>query len=250
MKKLYIITSLLILTLFFPRLNYSQVRFTKIDPSTKKITIHNFGNTAVNVSSYQICHKFSYNVLNSLTIDSGLLMLGAGDDLSLSGFTIDNSASDLGLYIDNNFSSPQSMVDFFQWGSSGNGRESVAVSKGIWTTGDFIGTTGPYFYNGNGTQNGLSFWSNSVLSIEDIAFSNNTFIYPNPVKNVLNIKNNTTQKVVSLAFFNILGKQVYLKNTPNKNINSVDINNLPSGVYYMRLSNDSGALSYKKIIKY
>ena len=32
------------------------------------------------------------------------------------------------------------MHDFVQWGSAGNGRESVAVGKGIWTAGDFIST--------------------------------------------------------------------------------------------------------------
>ena len=249
MKKIYTLASLLIFTLIFSSPNYGQIRFTKIDPVANSLTIHNFGSSTVNISSYQICHKFSYQLLSSLTIDAGSLMLGAGNDLSLSGFTIDNTASDLGLYIDSNFSSPTSMLDFFQWGSKDNGRESVAVSKGIWTVGDFISTSGPYFYNGNGSQNGVSFWSNTVLNIEDITFSNNTFVFPNPVKNIINIKNSTTQKVITIELFDILGKQVFYKNTNNKNINAVDISNLSSGIYYTRLTNDSGALSYKKIIK-
>jgi len=249
MKKHYIFTTLIIAFLFFPIISNSQIRFTKVDPVANTVTIHNYGNTMVNVSNYQLCHLFSYQKLSTLNIDSGSLTLVAGGNLSLSGFTINNSASDLGLYIDSNFPSSASMLDFLQWGSNGNGRESVAVAKGIWTAGNFISSTSPYFYNGNGAQNGMSFWSNTVLGLEDIAFSNQTFVYPNPVKNILNIKNNANQKVEIAALFDILGKQVRFKNTSTLKNNTVDLSNLSSGIYYMRLASDKGAISYKKVIK-
>jgi len=245
MKKHYILASFLIFNLFFSSLNYGQIRFTKIDPSANTVTIHNFGSSTVNVSNYQICHKFSYQVLGSLSIDAGSLMLGAGNDLSLSGFTIDNTASDLGLYIDNNFASPTSMIDFFQWGSNGNGRESVAVSKGIWTTGDFISTTGPYFYNGDGSQNGLSFWSNSTLTVADVFFSNQTFIFPNPVKDILTINIKTNQAKVTV--FDYLGKSL-LQKTINKSKNTIDLSNLKTGIYFIRIQSDAKVGTKKLII--
>ncbi|MFK5889767.1 MAG: T9SS type A sorting domain-containing protein [Flavobacteriaceae bacterium] len=247
MKKHYIFTFLIIVFLTLSSTLNAQVRFTKIDPSANTVTIYNYGTTMVNVSNYQLCHLFSYQKLSTLNIDSGSLTLVAGGDLSLSGFTINNSASDLGLYIDNNFASSTSMLDFFQWGSNGNGRESVAVSKGIWATGDFNSTSGPYFYNGNGTQNGITFWSNTVLSLEDITFSNNTFVYPNPVKDILNIKNSTSQLIISAELFDILGKRVSFKNY--KLNNTLDLSNLSRGIYYIRLASDKGAISFKKIIK-
>ncbi len=249
MKKRYFLVSLIAFILLFPILSNSQIRFTKVDPVANTVTIHNYGTAMVNVSNYQLCHLFSYQKLSTLSIDSGSLILVAGGNLSLSGFTIINSASDLGLYIDNNFPSSTSMLDFFQWGSSGNGRESVAVTKGIWTAGDFISTTGPYFYNGNGTQNGVSFWSNTVLGLEDIAFSNQTFVYPNPVKNILNLKNRSNQKVVNVELFDILGKQIILKKSNALNNNTLNFKNLSSGIYYIRLASDKGAISFKKIIK-
>jgi len=43
--------------------------------------------------------------------------------------------------------------------SPGNGRESVAVAKGIWGTGDFVDAAGPYSYVGNGTDTGVAFWT-------------------------------------------------------------------------------------------
>ena len=69
------------------------------------------------------------------------------------------SEADLGLYLaSGSFGATSAMVDFTQWGSGGHGRESVAVSKGIWTAGDFVDGNEPYTYNGDGTQNGVSFW--------------------------------------------------------------------------------------------
>jgi len=50
------------------------------------------------------------------------------------------------------------MVDFTQWGAGGIGRESVAVTKGIWSTGDFICGSDPFNYIGDGVQNGLNYW--------------------------------------------------------------------------------------------
>ena len=42
-------------------------------------------------------------------------------------------------------------------------RESVAVGAQIWTAGTFAeGDEGPYFYTGDGTQNGAEFWTNST----------------------------------------------------------------------------------------
>jgi len=249
MKKNYILTSLLFV-LFLLYLNTSsQIRYTKVDPVNNTLTIHNYGSSSVNISGYFICHLLSYQQLSTLTIDSGNLMLGAGNDLMISGFTLNSTASDLGLYINNNnFADPNTMIDFLQWGSSGNGRESVAVSKGIWGTGDFINTQGPYFYNGNGTQTGISFWSNATLAVTDFTFSKQVSVYPNPVDNILNIKNGSDEVVSQAEIFDILGKRIYT-NAGNKINNALNLSNLSSGIYYLRLTSNKGTISSKKIVK-
>ena len=144
MKKLYTLLFLISFLTFNPVAN-SQIRFTKVDPVTNVITIHNFGSSTVNIANYQICRKLQYKFLNTLTLVSGSLNLQAGGDVVLSNADLSVSSSDLGLYLNSNFTSTTSMLDFLQWGSSGNGRENVANSKGIWTTGDFITTSGPIF---------------------------------------------------------------------------------------------------------
>lgn len=145
----------------------AQVRFLKVDPVSDEISIKNFGTTMVDLSNYDLCALFVYSPgpLSSLTVQSGSLMLAAGDTLTLTGFSLDDNSSDLGLYLPGgSFGSAASMVDFTQWGAGGQGRESVAVTKGIWTAGDFLTGPAPYTYTGNGTDNGLSFWQGAGVA--------------------------------------------------------------------------------------
>ena len=143
-----------------------NVRIVKVYPDEDKYSFKNFGNAAVDISNYRLCSKFAYTAdLSGLTLEDGSLNLAPDQTVTLSGFAIDDAEADLGLYIaiTNNagFGVADNMVDFVQWGSAGNGRESVAVTKGIWTAGDFIDAAGPYEYTGDGGENGLDFWEGS-----------------------------------------------------------------------------------------
>ncbi|MFM7104877.1 MAG: hypothetical protein ACKOW8_05085, partial [Flavobacteriales bacterium] len=150
-------------------LGSSQIRMTMVDPANHEIQVKNFGMMAVNISTYRLCALFDYQTLNQaqVTIVSGDFNLSANESVILSwsntgfngGFL--ETASDLGLYLPSgSFGSAANMVDFMQYGAGGQGRENVAVSGGRWTAGDFLVTsTGPWMYTGDGTQNGMMFWS-------------------------------------------------------------------------------------------
>lgn len=147
----------------------AQVRFVQVDPTANEFTLQNFGNEAVDVSDYRLCSKFNYSPgpLSALTVLEGSLMLEAGASVELMGFGVDEAGADLGLYLaSGSFGDPNSMVDFLQWGSSGNGRESVAASKGIWTAGEFIDVAPPFVYTGDGTEDGVSTWSTQTTMDE------------------------------------------------------------------------------------
>ena len=147
-----------------------QIRLLEVDPTNDRITIKNFGGTTVDISSYRLCALIVYNPSPLSTyLESGSLNLAAGTTVVLSGWPLTDAASDLGIYVNANFASSTSMVDFTQWGSGGNGRESVAVAKGIWSTGDFICGSDPFNYIGDGTQNGLNYWIASTTPVLDQA---------------------------------------------------------------------------------
>lgn len=139
------------------------VRITKVDPYSQEVTIKNFGGEPEDISAYRLCSEFSCTAdLSSLTIVNGDLTLSTGEEVTLawttgSGFSIDGA--DMSLFLPaGSMTDPSVMVDFTQWGSGGNGYESVAVAKGIWGAGDFIPEGLDYTYTGSGFQDGVTYW--------------------------------------------------------------------------------------------
>ncbi|MBT8218781.1 MAG: hypothetical protein KJP00_03100, partial [Bacteroidia bacterium] len=102
------------------------------------IELWNVGHDTVDISSWWFCSRFDYGQVSSMNLESGSLMLVPGKYAVLTGFALDDASADLGLYNSFDFSNPEAMVDFIQYGTDGIGRESVASVKGIWTAGTFI----------------------------------------------------------------------------------------------------------------
>jgi len=136
----------------------SVIRIVTVNPLTNKITLKNFGSKAQNISSYWICNLKTYAQVNGLTSDD--LTLEPDETIELDR-PIDNTASAVGLYNTNAFTSTDAMEDFMQYGQDlgTNGRVDIAVTKGIWSEGDFVDGGSPYQYNGSGEENGVGNWS-------------------------------------------------------------------------------------------
>ena len=87
-----------------------------------------------------------------------------------------------------------------------------------------------------------------LIGINDILANNDSqldtiSIYPNPVKEVLNIETSTS--VFEIEIYNTLGVLVMKQQNPNKQIN---ISNLPSGLLFIKINTHQGTIT-KKIIK-
>ncbi|MBV7335693.1 DUF11 domain-containing protein, partial [Chloroflexi bacterium TSY] len=129
-----------------------NAKFGSTEPD--EITIKNFGTMEADISGYRLCSLFDYSVLPAETI------LAPGTSIVVSSFVVEDTAADLGLYKDiGAFTDPSILIDFTQWGSDGNGRESVAAAKGIWTAGNFIRGPAPFDFIGDGSQYGRIFWT-------------------------------------------------------------------------------------------
>lgn len=145
----------------------ANVRIVEVDTSASTARLKNFGGTPANASTYWFCSLFRYANLGGLPIFEGSLFLDPGGEVLVGWSRINAVDRDLGLYRTSSFSSTTAMIDFVQWGSGGHGREFVAVAKGIWGFGDFVGGPSPYRYVGDGTQNGVGFWiANLPLQVE------------------------------------------------------------------------------------
>jgi len=153
---------------------FTQIRMTMVDPANHQIQISNYGLMEVDISTYRMCALFDYQTLNQapITIVTGDFNLSTGESVTfiwdnIGGVGFLTDASDVGLYLPSGgFGSAANMVDFMQYGAAGQGREGVAATAGIWTAGDFVVTSsGPWMYTGDGTQNGVMFWSTLVVSV-------------------------------------------------------------------------------------
>jgi len=142
MKQVTFLLRLLVLGLILALTSSTQAQVI-IDEvqyvGTDRVELRNIGTTNVDITNWWICHLFSYSQISSLSV-TGNLDMAPGDITVISGFSLNGTSSDFGIYSSASFGSSAAMQDFVQWGAGGQGRESVAVAKGIWTAGDFVPT--------------------------------------------------------------------------------------------------------------
>jgi hypothetical protein len=84
----------------------------------------------------------------------------------------------------------------------------------------------------------------AVLNTENVFDNSNVFIYPNPIRNRLNIQTNNLD-VTSIEIFDIKGQKIIEKESPSENINLSSLNN---GLYFIKFYTDTNIL-IRKFIK-
>ena len=244
------------------------VRIVKVDPSTDAIYIRNFGEDSVDLAEYRLCSEFIYtgNLSSDVSLLSGSTMLASGDTLGVM-WAINDTAADLGLYLpDGSFGDTANIVDFLQWGDSGIGRESVANSKGLWTSGDFIEGFGPYTYTGDGSQNGVAVWMADSIATDtmgtDTMATNldpalrqqiQIVLYPSLVKDRTTLQMDVPiSGDFSLSVMDAVGR-IWMRESrslvPGQHAFDLDLGHLASGLYYVRASLGSDLIGTTPLIK-
>jgi len=85
----------------------------------------------------------------------------------------------------------------------------------------------------------------ATVSREDMELSQ-VKIYPNPIENTLFIQNTLDYQIEKIEIFDVIGKNVYSSDIVNNN--SVNVSNLTSGIYLVKLYSGS-AHTTQKIVK-
>lgn len=109
-------------------------------------------------------------------------------------------------------------------------------------------TLGDYYYfcsvHGSASMDGNIIVS-PLLSVEETE-QNSFSIYPNPSKDVLNIKLALNNKSLKIEVFDILGKLVYHTNSTNNK--SINTSNWNSGLYFVKISSGNSEIT-KRFVK-
>jgi uncharacterized repeat protein (TIGR01451 family) len=83
------------------------------------------------------------------------------------------------------------------------------------------------------------------LATQDFEFSNYFSLYPNPVKNSLNISAKNDVVISSMSIYNTLGQLVQVITNPT---NTIDVSELKTGNYFVKIVSDKG-VSGSKFLK-
>lgn len=104
-----------------------------------------------------------------------------------------------------------------------------------------------YFYYTIGSWTTVSFlWKSDVTGINNISSNSTVSVFPNPVNDVVNVRFDT-QENRSYELFSISGNKM-LDGKMNDISNTIDMENLSTGVYLLKIQHKSDSY-YSKIIK-
>jgi beta-glucanase (GH16 family) len=85
----------------------------------------------------------------------------------------------------------------------------------------------------------------STLGLNDLKNDDNLKIYPNPVKNIINIK--YTQPNYAVSIFDVNGKEILKKKSKNEHL-EIKVNNYLKGVYFIKISLKDKTITKKVVI--
>lgn len=89
----------------------------------------------------------------------------------------------------------------------------------------------------------------SNLAVDDIKGQeeNSLRIYPNPVKNYLNISNPKKEEIKKVSIYSASGQMVYQENIKNQNDISINVSGLGDGVYFVNTETSTSKYTNKFI---
>ncbi|NRD20006.1 T9SS type A sorting domain-containing protein [Winogradskyella eckloniae] len=98
------------------------------------------------------------------------------------------------------------------------------------------------------TEESITFYATDALSITDVDFSNAIKVYPNPIKDIINIDVTNLNAKVDYSIINTLGQELVKGKLNSSLLNQIDMSQYQSGVYFVKISTNSNAI-IKKLIK-
>ena len=81
---------------------------------------------------------------------------------------------------------------------------------------------------------------NSITAVPTVKSTDDILLYPNPATNELNIVYDASADIKSIAVYNIIGKTMTVYKVTANNSANLNLENLPSGIYFARLINSQG----------
>lgn len=117
-----------------------------------------------------------------------------------------------------------------------------------------IGVSQAYQSDASGTISPLTTGAGTLMAIgasvgiKENSFNGNILITPNPTNGLLNISFNTIPQNTKIEVYNSIGALVLSETMINKN-NTINISDLSSGIYFMKVLEGNKVVAVKKVVR-
>ncbi|MEW4924618.1 T9SS type A sorting domain-containing protein [Algibacter sp. 2305UL17-15] len=104
--------------------------------------------------------------------------------------------------------------------------------------------------NGNTAATQFNIDFDSTLTNVDVVLEKGLTIYPNPANTVINISNTANLELTGLQLIDVQGRTIRSQETnPNDAIQVMDISEINSGIYFIKITTDNASLVKQVIIR-
>jgi hypothetical protein len=86
------------------------------------------------------------------------------------------------------------------------------------------------------------------VGVKENLYSGNVLVSPNPTNGLLNISFNSIPQNTKIELYNSIGALVLSETMTNKN-NTINVSDLSSGIYFMKVLEGNGVVAAKKVVK-
>jgi hypothetical protein len=211
------------------------------------IEILNIGVDSINLAGYQLCNNGNYQELVAADVNCGELFLAPGEFVVIdyNAITLDPSDGEMALYIDANFGSNQSIVDYVQWGATSHLRTNIAIGAGIWTAGDAVApfaASSSLLYDGDGDAStdwsqGTTSPCSSNLNDPNSSTEFSYKLYPVPAKDMITVElSEQSDDAVHIEIYDGQSRAVMSSIYKNTKQTNVMVDQMQAGIYYMRVT--------------
>tara|TARA_B100000767_G_C19760631_1_gene534993 strand:+ start:403 stop:2880 length:2478 start_codon:yes stop_codon:yes gene_type:complete len=153
----------------------AMIRLQYVNPNSNVIRVKNTSPCEGDISDWGVYSNGDYTSFSEIGSGQNLMVpSGAEIQFAWTNWEADPTYGDLQLYGPTN-----QLMDYIQWGGSGNFDESSSVQLGFWEAGTFVNALPPFEYIGSG-EHGAAFWTGTDIpcDISDVTVISSTDCNP------------------------------------------------------------------------
>ncbi|MDX1462374.1 MAG: T9SS type A sorting domain-containing protein, partial [Marinirhabdus sp.] len=95
----------------------------------------------------------------------------------------------------------------------------------------------------------VDYFNGAVLSVDETSIDESIVVYPNPAETTIQIQHPVTLSITEIEIFDTAARRVLSFSPGNKIQPSIDVSQLVSGMYVLRLTTSNGVVSKRVLIQ-